>query len=138
MRLIVNTNRIIAALIKNSYSRKIIASDKLELITPEFAKDEIRKYQATILKKASISKAELNRLSSLFFKKIYVVDDSIFSIKSAEAKSIMDSIDPDDAPFIALALLIKNDGIWSDDPHFRKQPEIPIFTTKDIVNLLGL
>jgi predicted nucleic acid-binding protein len=41
-----------------------------------------------------------------------------------DAKEIMDNIDPSDTPFIALALAVENDGIWSDDEHFNKQNRI--------------
>ena len=43
-----------------------------------------------------------------------------------EAKEIMDKIDPSDTPFIALALVVENDGIWSDDRHFEEQNRIKI------------
>ena len=41
----------------------------------------------------------------------------------------MDKIDPDDTPFIALALAVENDGIWSDDKHFEQQNRIKIWKT---------
>jgi predicted nucleic acid-binding protein len=43
MKLIVDTNRIIAALIKDSASRKIILSDKIQLLTVGITKSEIEK-----------------------------------------------------------------------------------------------
>ena len=45
-------------------------------------------------------------------------------------------IDEKDVPFIALALSIKNDGIWTNDKHFKKQKKIKIFTTQDLIKLL--
>jgi predicted nucleic acid-binding protein len=50
-----------------------------------------------------------------------------------KALKIMESIDKKDAPFIALALSIPVDGIWSDDKHFKQQKTIKIFTTKDLI-----
>lgn len=50
MIFVVDTNRIIAALIKDSYSRKIILSGKLDLVTVNFSKTEILKYRGYILK----------------------------------------------------------------------------------------
>ena len=132
MRLVVNTNRIVAALIKNSFSRKIITSRKFELITASLAKIEIKKHKAEIIKKSHLPEAEFERLLSVIFKKVYVVNDSIIRSKEVPARKIMDSIDPDDSPFIALALSVKNDGIWSDDEHFTKQDRIKIWKTKDL------
>ncbi|MDE1825693.1 MAG: hypothetical protein KGH61_01365 [Candidatus Micrarchaeota archaeon] len=63
MRLIVDTNRIIAALIKNSTSRKIIMSRKLELVTIGLSKLEIAKYRDEILKKSNLKVEELDKSS---------------------------------------------------------------------------
>lgn len=132
MRLVVNTNRIIAALIKDSFSRKIIMSGKFELVTPKFSRIEITNNKKEILEKTHLSETEFDTLLSLFFKKIYTVEDFIIKQKKNQARKIMDEIDPDDSPFIALAFSIKNDGIWSDDKHFSKQAEIKIWKTKDL------
>lgn len=133
MRLVVNTNRIVAALIKDSVSRKIIMSKKFELAAPRFAKAEVINQKKIILEKAGLSGVEFDRLLSMFFSRIYAVEDSIIRIKKDQARKIMDKIDPDDAPFIALALAIKNDGIWSDDKHFKKQNAIRIWQTKNLL-----
>jgi predicted nucleic acid-binding protein len=44
----------------------------------------------------------------------------------------MDRIDPDDSPFIALAMSIENEGIWSDDKHFMVQDAIKIWKTAQL------
>ena len=51
------------------------------------------------------------------------------------ASKIMDSIDPDDTPFIAAALATGAD-IWSDDKHFEQQNEIKVWKTKDLIQFL--
>jgi predicted nucleic acid-binding protein len=53
-----------------------------------------------------------------------------------EAERIMHTIDPDDTPFIALALAVENDGVWSDDRHFQQQTRIRIWKTKDLLTLI--
>ena len=53
-----------------------------------------------------------------------------------EAMKIMSKIDEKDAQFIAVALSIKNDGIWSNDKHFEKQEKIQVFKTIDIIKLI--
>lgn len=137
MKLIVDTNRIIAALIKNGASRKVILSNKFELITAEFTRKELGKHRAEILKKAKLSEKDFDGLLAMFFKRIYVVDDSAFGIRFGYAMKIMDRIDPNDTPFISLALYIDNDGIWSDDKHFKMQNVIRVFTTSNLLKLLG-
>lgn len=136
MRLVVNTNRIIAALIKDSYSRKIIMSRKFELVTMRFANNEIKKHKKGILDKTNLSGIEFDTLLSIFLKKIYVIDDIIVAGRMKEARMIMDKIDPDDSPFIALAMSIKNDGIWSDDKHFTRQNAIKVWKTEQLLKLI--
>lgn len=136
MILVVDTNRIMAALIKDSVSRRIIYSDKFVLLTPNFTMEELEENKAEILRKVKIGEVALNNLLSLILNNLYVVDDSIFQDKFEEAQGIMDKIDPDDTPFIALALAISNDGIWSDDRHFQSQKRIPVWKTPELLKLL--
>lgn len=57
--------------------------------------------------------------------------ESMFS----EALEIMKEIDEDDTAFLALALLIRQDGIWTNDPDFRLQKKVRVWTTKDLIEL---
>lgn len=51
MKLIIDTNRIIAGLIKNGFSRKIILESAIEFFSPEITNEEILKYKEEILEK---------------------------------------------------------------------------------------
>ncbi|MBS3108850.1 putative toxin-antitoxin system toxin component, PIN family [Candidatus Woesearchaeota archaeon] len=135
MRLVVDTNVIISALIKNSISRHIITHIKAELITINFSEEEIRAYKETILKKAKINKIEFESLMEKLKEKIILIDDFIILERLEEASKIMDAIDPDDTPFIAAALATNSD-IWSDDKHFEKQNKIKVWKTSDLVKLV--
>jgi len=54
-----------------------------------------------------------------------------------EAKEIIGDIDIDDVTFIALALAIPNNGIWTEDKHFKNQNRIKIWSTEEILDLLN-
>ncbi len=136
MRLVVNTNRIIAALIKDSWNRKILFSDKIEFLTIGIAKSEVEEHKKELLEKAKISEEELNEMFSILFSKIFVVSDIVIQSKMKEAKEIMDMIDPSDTPFIALALSVENDGIWTNDKHFERQKTIPVWKTEKILEII--
>jgi len=131
MRLIVNTNRIIAALIKDSASRKIIIHSNAELLTIGFLNKEIQKYNGTLLKKSSLNKIELDILFKKLMEKVLILDDRLINTKIKEARRIMDKIDTNDTPFIAAALAAKAD-IWSDDEHFQRQNKVKVWRTKDL------
>ena len=53
-----------------------------------------------------------------------------------EGMEIIVNIDEKDPQFIALALTIENDGIWSNNKHLDKQEQIQVYKTIDIINLL--
>jgi len=136
MRLAVDTNRIIAALVKDSASRKILLSDKFDFLTIEITKQEIEEHRQELLDKTRLTDEQLNLALSLLFSRIFVVSDIVVESKMDQAKEIMDALDPDDTPFVALALAVENDGIWSDDKHFRQQNRIRIWETKDLLTLI--
>jgi predicted nucleic acid-binding protein len=136
MRLVVDTNRIIAALVKDSASRKILLSDKTDFLTIEITKLEIEEHRQELLDKTRLTNEQLNLALSSLFSRVFVLSDIAVESKMDEAREIMDAIDPDDTPFIALASAVENDGIWSDDKHFQQQTRITVWQTKDLLTLI--
>lgn len=135
MKLLLDTNTIISALIKDGESRKIIFHTKIELATIHFSKEEIKEHALLIQKKAKIDREELDALLDNITEKCLLVRDELIIEKMPEAKKIMWSIDPKDTPFIAAALAIGAD-IWSDDKHFEKQNSVKVWKTKDLLKYL--
>ena len=66
-----------------------------------------------------------------------MINDMSIETKLSEAKQIIASIDPDDVPFIAAALVVDNDGIWTDDAHFNRQKIIRVFRTASLARSLN-
>ena len=135
MKLVIDSNRIIAALVKDSYSRKIILHSDLELLAINMSQKDIQKYRKDILSKAKITEEQFNSVFEKLNERMIKLDDAIIQGKMKEAKEIMDKVDKDDTPFIAAALATKAD-IWSDDKHFEKQNRIKIWKTKDLSQYL--
>ncbi len=135
MKLIVNTNRIIAALIKDGISREIILKKNIDLIFIETAGKKIKKYEEIICKKAGITKEVYQKIITVLREKMTLLPDEILKLYIREAKEIIENIDPDDIPFIAAALAIDAD-IWSDDQQFNQQKRIKTWTTKELYNIL--
>ena len=136
MRLILDANIVMAALIADSTTRKILFLSDLEFISLKFLKSEINKHKAELLNKMHVTESELQEAIDLVMNRIEIIEDAAVKSKLSEAKEIMNNIDPDDAKYVALALAVENDGIWSDDNHFTKQSKISIWKSRDIVNLL--
>ena len=130
MRLVVDTNRVIASLIKNSFSRKIIFSQNLELITPDYTITEIDKYRGEIIKKSGINNKEFKILMLIILNKIKIIPKNEYEEFIEEAKKLIKDLH--DIPFVALALAFNCD-IWSDDRDFLSQKNIKIWRTKDFI-----
>ena len=65
MRLVIDTHKIMAAMIKDSLSRRIISTPMFQFITPANTLRELSKYEETIRKKAKLTHQEFNPLLSL-------------------------------------------------------------------------
>ncbi|HIH38691.1 hypothetical protein J4460_04715 [Candidatus Woesearchaeota archaeon] len=132
MNLVVDTNRIIASFLKDGASRYILLSDDHRFFTPSFGLEEIIRYREYILRKGAISQRLFTELMGEFFQDIRIVDIPKNALLVQQLKSLVR--DPNDIPFLALALVLKADGIWSDDKDFLIQKKIKIFTTKDLLH----
>ena len=121
MKFVVDTSRIIAALIKYSTCRNILLSNKCEFLTVNFAESEIAEHKQEIVEKAGITESEFEEVLSLLMSHIKIISDLVLVSKMNEAEKIMRAIDPADVSFIAAALAVDCEGIWTEDKHFDRQ-----------------
>ncbi|MFH0986695.1 MAG: PIN domain-containing protein [Candidatus Micrarchaeota archaeon] len=135
MRLVVDTNVIISALIRDSAARQLLLHLDAELVTINFSKKEMNRYEKEILNKAGITKEELYQILDSLLSKMIILDDMVVQNEMDKAKQIMDEIDKNGAPFIAAALATDS-AIWSDDKHFEKQRAVKVYKTKDLIKYL--
>ena len=89
------------------------------------------------MKKGGLSESKFNTIYELLIDRINVLPKSDIMDHIDDAKQIIGDIDIDDVTFIALALTIPNNGIWTEDKHFKKQDKIKIWSTKEILDLLN-
>jgi len=83
-----------------------------------------------------MKESELDQALSMLFSHIQIISDLVIESRIPEARDVMDSIDPDDTLFIAAALAVENNGIWSDDLHFQRQKKIRIFKTSHLIEMM--
>ena len=136
MKVIVDSNRIISALIKEGVSRKILSSKNIEFFTVDYVTKEINKYKSAIVEKSGMSKEEVDTLFGLVMENINIVPEEGGKSKMKEALDIKKDIDEKDAPFIEAALAMPNDGILSNYLHFEMQTKVKIFITKDLLKYI--
>lgn len=138
MIVVIDTNILLAALIKNSTVRKIIFNSEWKFFYPELSFHEVVKYTEVVLKKSGMTEEEYFKILSCILKNINLVSDDKIKEKLDEARTELEKVDPDDVIFLATALSIDKSKIWSDDNHLSKQKKIIVHKTKDIVSLFEL
>ena len=88
------------------------------------------------MKKSKIKDEEFELLFDLVMEKISIIPDEKIKKHINHGIKIMKDIDIKDSPFIACALSIPNEGIWTEDKHFNKQNQIKVWNTKDLIKYL--
>lgn len=135
MKLIIDTNIIFSALLKDGFTRSLLVSDSLDLYIPNYVFQELHKHIPTIIKKTGLPRNNITEMLTLLENSFTILCPPPIKFLMA-AESIMDSIDPKDTPILASALH-KDIPLWSDDKHFQNQSLVIIYTTKDVVDLLS-
>lgn len=130
MKLVLDTNIILSALIKNNLSRKIITTLDLEFFTPSFALSEIVKYRKYVCKKTSITEKQFDLLFNKIFEYVKIVPLIYYKDYIPQSLNLIE--DRKDVSFLACAIAL-NSNIWSNDKHFKKQKKIKVFTTGEFV-----
>jgi len=132
MELVLDANILIAALLKEGITRKLLFNDELIIYTPEFILEEFFNHITQLAKKAHTTEQALHNLAKELIIdsniKIVTKDDVRSYIKKAEAISP----DPDDVMYFVTALKYKC-GIWSNDKRLKNQQVIQIYTTHDLL-----
>ena len=119
----------IAALIKDSLTRALLLSPHVELLLPEYAFEELARHRQKLLRHSGLKPAEMDLLMSLLLEQVTIVPMARLAPYLKRAESLIGERDPDDVPFVALALAEENDGIWSNDRAFEGIPDIAVWNT---------
>ncbi len=136
MKIIVDTNRVMAALIKEGAAREILRSSKFHFCTLDYVLEELNKHKRYVIAKSGMKAAEIDHLLSLIMENVWIVSDELVKTKIKEAIKTMENIDITDAPILACALAIKNDGIWTEDKHFDQQSKVKVWKTSHLMQFL--
>jgi len=133
MKLVIDANVVISALIADSKTRELIVTLEPDLLTPAFVYDEIESYEDLISEKSGMNPSRVAQFIGLLFQYIDVVPASEFYPAIESADDAIGDTDPDDVLYLACA--IANDAaIWSDDSDFNEQSMVETYSTSDVIN----
>ena len=133
MKLVIDANVVISALIADSKTRELIVTLEPDLLTPEFVHDELENYTELIVDKSGMHPNRVAQFIDLRFQYIEVVPASKFYPYIEKADAAIGETDPDDVLYVACALASDAD-IWSEDTDFDEQDIVETHSTTDVIN----
>ena len=133
MKLVIDTNIIISAIVRDSMTRKALLSPYFDLYTPDTAISELEKHSVLLMRKTGLSEERFKGIIEFIMDSIIIVPSGTFEKFIPIAMDEMKEIDETDSPFIALALSFSNNGIWSNDRHVQKQKLLRTWTTSEVL-----
>ena len=136
MNIIIDSNVLFSALIKNSKTRKIILKYDGFFLFPSFIFIEMQRHRSELFKKSGMPEGDFNKLLRLILKKVTIVPNEVLIPYKKDALEIVKDIDPDDVLFVASALAYPSSIIWSDDKKLKNQSKVKVLNTGEIINLL--
>ena len=135
MLLVVDTN-ILVSFFRDNPVNNIISESRslgLELCCPQYAIEELKANKSDVLKYAQIDSEQFNKKLSELLKLVNVIPNESFKEFESQTKQL---IHDKDVPIFALALKL-NCAIWSNEPRFKSQPKVDVFSNKDMIELFG-
>ena len=134
IEMIVDSGIIFTGLTGTGITKSLLFSKSLKLFAPEYLFDELKEHLSRIKLLSSLSSGEIDSLISKLRAHIKIVEKSKFEAFLDEANKLIS--DPSDTEYLALSLSMNKCPIWSNDPHFKEQSIVQVFTTYELVEFL--
>jgi predicted nucleic acid-binding protein len=133
MKLVIDANIVISALIADSKTRELIVTLEPDLLTPAFVYDEIENYEDLVVEKSGMEPDRVAKFIDLLFQYIEVVPADDFYPAIERAAAAIADTDPEDVLYLACAIA-SDAAIWSDDSDFDEQDVVETYTTSDVID----
>jgi len=135
--LVIDTNKIIAALLRDGTVRKILYYlyvIGVEIVAPKEVVDEVLEHIDELSERTGKTREDvLSILEDYILPKIKLCDLSEYREYLSPAVKICEKFDVEDAPLVALALKY-NCPIWSNDEDLREEQNVvKVLTTREII-----
>lgn len=135
MKLVVDTN-ILVSFFRHNPVNEIISLSKsfnLFLFSPEYAIGELKKpeIKQAVLEYSGLNSRQFDKQLSKLLALVEIVPDESFKEFESKAKQL---IHDKDVPIFALALKLSC-PIWSNEPRFKRQSEVVIFSNREMIEL---
>ncbi len=136
MKIVIDSNILFSALIKDSITRRIILDYDDQFLFPSYIFEEMERYKNELLTKSKMKSKDFEDLLRLLLRKVIIIPNEVLLHYRGEAFEIIKEIDPNDVTFIACALAFSDSVIWSDDKKLKQQSKVQIINTNEMYSLI--
>ncbi len=130
MKIVVDANIVIAAILGSRGKLNILTSQNHKFFVPAFIIDEINKHSKTICKRAGLSSEEFEEILESILTFVEIVEYSEYINYVSKAYNSMKRRDLKDHHYVACALSVNADFIWSEDKDFFEQKIVVVKNTE--------
>ncbi len=135
MKLVVDANVLFAALLKNGWTRQVWVSPNIQLVAPRYLLAEFESKRRVLLSKFKPgTELEFDGVATRLLSYVRWVENAQTDPFLGAAQSLVS--DPDDLDYLACALYSGAD-LWTSDKGFSNQKRVRVWTTAQLVELLG-
>jgi len=136
LKIVIDSNILFSALIKDSITRRMILDYEDQFLFPSYIFEEMEKHKNELLTKSKMRPKDFEDLLRLLLLKVIIIPKEVLIHYKDAAYQIIKDIDPDDVTFIACALAYSGSIIWSDDKKLKQQSKVRIINTNEMYSLL--
>lgn len=134
MDLVVDATIVFTGIIGTGVTKEIIFSKSVKLHCPEALFNEVEEHKSRIKFLSGLSSSEIEELLGKLKSTIKPFPMSKYEPFLGEANKLIS--DSNDTEYLALSLSMNKCPIWSNDPHFKEQSLVKVFTTDELVEFL--
>ncbi len=136
MIIILDSNILFAALIKDSTVRSMIYQLNTNLIMPEVVLDAVRRYKHELVPKSKLSEDEFEEILRLLLNCLRIIPNEQILLYRNEAWELVKNHSPEDVMFLACTLAFEGSILWPDDKKLKRQNKVIVLNTSEILKIL--
>jgi predicted nucleic acid-binding protein len=133
MRIVIDSNVLFSALIKDSTARRLIFEHDEPYLFPAYIIDELERHKDELIEKSHMDKADFEALLTLILDRVEMVDAEQIRPWREAACRLVEDIDINDAVFVACVLANPGSVLWSEDRRLKRICCIRVINTRDIL-----
>lgn len=128
-----DANVLIAALLRDSTTRRLVLLGGHELHAPDYLFGEIETHRRELTSRSGLAAPAFREAMDLLRRHVVEHEAAEYMDRLPDALVLLKDRDVRDAPYVALTLALEADGLWSEDRGLVSMPGVQVVRTNDLV-----